>query len=67
MVEVFTPEEISRNYKVEVATIREWCRSKKLKAFKVGRQWRIYRADWEAFLASQGGESPKANGLALAY
>lgn len=32
-----------------VRTIQEWCKQKKIKAFKMGHDWRIQKDDWETF------------------
>lgn len=34
-----------------VRTIQEWCKSGKIKAKKLGKDWRILVADWEEFKA----------------
>lgn len=36
-----TPDEAAKLLRVDRHTIYEWCRSKKMKAVKVGRSWRI--------------------------
>jgi len=30
-------------------TIQEWCKQKRIKACKFGKDWRILRSDWEQF------------------
>lgn len=32
-------------------TIQEWCKQGKVKAVKMGHDWRIERGDWEEFKA----------------
>ena len=37
----WTPEEIAERLKVNVRTVGRWITSKRLKAIRVGKQWRI--------------------------
>ena len=48
-----TVQEIARELQVKVETVQEWCRSKKLPAYKIGREYRIERREYEAFLAKR--------------
>lgn len=64
---ILTPEQIARDWQLKPNTVAGWCRSGHLKAWKVGRQWRIKRSDWEEFIAKEEGERKKSNGLALSY
>jgi excisionase family DNA binding protein len=41
--EVLTVEEVARLLKVTSTTVRRWCLSGRLPAFKIGRAWRIPR------------------------
>lgn len=66
MDEVLTPEEIAKEWKIELRNVRDWCRTGKLKAYKLERQWRVKRVDWEAFINRGGEQTKKASGLALA-
>jgi excisionase family DNA binding protein len=43
-------ETIARELDVNIDTVRSWIRQKKLKAYKVGRDYRIKREDFEKFL-----------------
>ncbi len=45
-----TVEEIASELRVHVGTVRGWIRSKKLKAAKFGRDYRIRRVDYEQFI-----------------
>jgi excisionase family DNA binding protein len=45
-----TPEEVADRLKVKAKTVREWCRLKKLMAYKAGDLWRISEADLSRFL-----------------
>jgi len=46
-----TAEEIAEDLRINVSTVREWIRKKKLKAAKFGRDYRIRRSDYEEFIA----------------
>jgi excisionase family DNA binding protein len=47
-----TAEEVAEMLSVSVDTVRNWCTRKKnkLPAFKIGREWRIERADLDRFI-----------------
>lgn len=60
--EWLTPEEISSKHKLKPNTVTGWCRSGKLKGQKFGRQWRIRKTDWEAFLSEGQTEVKKVEG-----
>ena len=47
MEEIMTVEEVAAYLKVSKNTIRRWCVKGKLPAFKIEREWRIYREDLE--------------------
>jgi excisionase family DNA binding protein len=46
-------DDISKELGVTVDTIRAWIRKKKLRAYKVGRDYRIRRVDYNKFLEEQ--------------
>lgn len=48
--EILTPEEVASELKVGVDTVVAWLRTGQLKGAKIGRQWRMMRADLDAFL-----------------
>jgi excisionase family DNA binding protein len=48
--ELLTPDEVAEVVRVLPAAVREWLRTGRMRAFKVGNQWRIPRAEVEAFL-----------------
>ena len=57
--EYLTPEEIATKLKVHEDTIRRWLRTGELRGIKIGkRQWRVRKADLEAYLAGQENSSP---------
>ncbi len=46
-------EDIAAELDVKEDTVRDWIRSKQLPAYKIGREYRIERSDYEAFLAKR--------------
>jgi excisionase family DNA binding protein len=42
---------VAERYRVSAQSVRKWCRTGKLKAIRVGKLWRISRADLEAFFS----------------
>lgn len=49
MSKLFTCPEIAERYGVEVITVWDWIRKKKLPAMKIGKQYRITEDDLVAF------------------
>lgn len=47
MDEILTVEEVAIYLKVSQGTIRRWCLRAKIPAFKIEREWRIYKKDLE--------------------
>ena len=45
-----TVEEIAKKLRVKVYTVRDWIRKGELIAYKVGRDYRIKKDDYEKFL-----------------
>ena len=45
-----TVAEVARKLRVQVYTVRYWIRKGHLIAYKVGRDYRIQKADYEKFL-----------------
>lgn len=43
-------EAIAKELDVNIDTVRSWIRQKKLKAYKVGRDYRIKQVDYDKFL-----------------
>ncbi|HEU5378012.1 MAG TPA: helix-turn-helix domain-containing protein [Ktedonobacteraceae bacterium] len=43
-------EDIATELDMSVTTVRGWIRDKKLKAAKLGRDYRVRRADYETFI-----------------
>jgi excisionase family DNA binding protein len=50
MSEWLTVEDIANDLSVSIETVRNWIRRKKLTAYRVGRDYRIKRADYNRFL-----------------
>lgn len=53
MMEFLTVEEIASTLKVSVQTVRNWIKTGKLPALKVGRQWRVRKEDFEKYLEGE--------------
>lgn len=45
--------DIAKDLDVAEDTVREWIRTKQLPAYKMGREYRVKREDYEAFLAQR--------------
>ncbi len=45
--------DIARELDIEEETVREWLRKGLLAGYRVGKEWRIAREDYEAFLAKR--------------
>ena len=46
-------EEIAHGLKVHPDTVRGWIRTKKLRAFKFGRDYRVKREDYDKFVSDR--------------
>ncbi len=53
-ITVYTLKEVEEILSVTRKTIYNWLKSGKLKAVKVGRQWRVKKEDLEAFINGEG-------------
>jgi excisionase family DNA binding protein len=51
--EWLTLEQIAEDLHLHIETVREWVRSKQLTAYRLGRAYRVKRADLEQFLAAR--------------
>ena len=49
MEKYLTCEEIANKYNITVGTVRQWIKLKKLKAYKLGRSYKIKVKDLEEF------------------
>ena len=45
-----TVEQVAKNLLVSEETVRDWIKKKQLVAYKVGRDFRIDKSDYEKFL-----------------
>lgn len=59
MPKMFTCEEVAERYNVQVITIWDWIRKKKLPAIKLGREYRICEDDIKYFEDSRRTFQPK--------
>jgi excisionase family DNA binding protein len=50
---LLTVEEVAQLLKVHENTVRIWLRSSQLAGIRLGREWRITRADLDRFLADR--------------
>jgi len=48
--EFFTAEELAEKLRVNIMTIYRYIKAKKLKAYKLGKEYRIDKAEFNAFL-----------------
>lgn len=48
--------EIATLLRIDVKTVRRWIAADRLPATRVGRDWRVHRADLKAYLLANGGE-----------
>jgi excisionase family DNA binding protein len=53
--ELLTVDEVADFLRVAPNTVYRWCRDGKLIGIKIGKEWRIARADLDGFLASRTG------------
>jgi excisionase family DNA binding protein len=51
---VMTPYEIASILGLSDITVRDWCKSGKVKAFKIGDKWRIYMDDGLRIIRNRG-------------
>lgn len=52
----YTSQEVAKRFKVTYLTVFRWIKSGKLKAFKVGKQYRVKQEDLEAFIEQSKSE-----------
>lgn len=46
----YTPQDIAKTLKVAYMTVYRWIRAGKLKAYKIGKQYRITEKDFNSFI-----------------
>lgn len=56
--EFLTTRDIAKLLKLDVATIRRYIQEGKLRAFKLGREFRIRKKDFEEFLEERKTRDP---------
>jgi excisionase family DNA binding protein len=71
-MEYLTPDEIAAKLRVDITTVRRWLAAGELPSIRVGRQYRIERPVFDAFLKSREvprkqDSDPKANDLVFAH
>jgi len=49
MSKMYSCEEISERYRVQIITVWDWIRKKKLPAIKIGREYRVTEDDLKIF------------------
>ena len=49
-MEWLTLQQIADELQLHIETVREWVRTKRLTAYRVGRDYRVKRADLDKFL-----------------
>lgn len=49
MAELYTCKEVARRYGVEVITVWDWIRKRKLGAIKIGKEYRVSADDLKQF------------------
>lgn len=56
---LMTPREASKYLRVKPRTVSKWCREGKLRAFKVGKVWRIHAFDGKPIIEVTDGIQSK--------
>lgn len=56
MNEILTVKEVASYLRLSRTTVWRWCNEGKLSAFKVGRGWRVHRAEVQKILNRNLGE-----------
>ncbi len=51
--QLLTPAQIAEALQLTESTITRWLRNGRLRGFKVGKDWRVSKADLDAFLEEQ--------------
>ncbi|MBE3561781.1 MAG: helix-turn-helix domain-containing protein [Ktedonobacteraceae bacterium] len=59
--EFLTVEEVANRLRVHEDTVLRWIRTKRLKAYKIGRDYRIEKVDYEEFLRERYTGNPDDN------
>lgn len=56
--EVLKVAEVASYLRVSETTVWRWCSTGKLPAFRIGKGWRVYRADLELHIKAQKLKAP---------
>jgi len=56
---LLTPAQISYTLQLKEGTITQWLRKGRLRGFKVGKDWRVSTADFDAFLEEKANVPPQ--------
>jgi putative molybdopterin biosynthesis protein len=59
MERMLTPKEVAQILKVNLYTVYNWLKAGKIRAYKLGRVYRVAEKDLEVFLASSSTEMLK--------
>lgn len=62
MEEVLTADEVADYLRVHLTTVRRWCREGELPAVKVGRSYRVRRADLDRWWSERIGRKGSGTG-----
>jgi len=46
-LEYVSSRSVAQDLDLKVRTVQDWCKRKKFKAYKLGREWRILKSDFE--------------------
>jgi excisionase family DNA binding protein len=63
---LLTTHEVAELLKVNEATVRAWIKACELRAFHLGREWRIAQVDLEAFLNAHANRLDQRSAAAAA-
>ena len=55
----FTPEEVAEILRISPVTIKDWLRQGRIRGVKIGKEWRVFKKDLEAYLKQINGNSKK--------
>ena len=55
---LLTPAQIAEALQLNESTITRWLRKGRLRGFKVGKDWRVSTADFDAFLEEKANVPP---------
>ncbi len=61
-MEWLTLQQIADELQLHIETVREWVRTKRLTAYRVGRDYRVKRADLDKFLEKRRTTQDKESG-----